>query len=349
MYNNVMYTVATHLIEEVTKTPFPEYLRNKFFKPLQMDTTNIQPSAAIAKGLGERLAKGYVWRQDLNELVEIDMPEAPEAQGAGSVVTCVDDYIKWVQAVMYREEGVTVAVSNAMIKQRMIRFPNYEYTLPYMSTLVCCSGWNSAYYRGRLLISHAGEIDGIGTYHFFMPDHNFGGCIFANGTFGRHLGYTVAFELIDEMLEIPEKERLDWDEEVHKSEGTDAEYQPPDLDAIGKALYPHVTTREPNPLHLDAYVGRYFNSGYHTLNIEIKDGQLFIDASDRSLGYKVMLFHVSGKSLFGGQLHMCDEFGGAMVSHEKARFIINDEGEVSSFGIALEPKLENELIWFNKV
>lgn len=349
MYNNVMYTVATHIIEQVTKTTFPEYLKTTFFEPLQMNSTNIQPSAAIANGLGERLAKAYVWRADLNELVEIDMPEAPEAQGAGSVVTCVNDYIKWVRAAMYHKETVTEAVSKAMIKQRMIRFQNYEYSLPYTSTMICCSGWNSFHYRGRLLVSHAGEIDGVGTYHFFMPDQKFGGCIFTNGTFGRHLGYTIAFELIDSLLEVTGKELVDWDEEVHKIEGTDADYKPPDFDAIAKSLYPELTIREPNPLPLDAYVGNYTNKGYHTLTVEIKDGDLFIDGSDRSLGFKLAIFHVSGQIMFAGHLHMCDQFGGTPISFEQVQFKVDGASRVVSLGIGLEPELEDELIWFDKI
>lgn len=350
MYNNNLYTVITHIIEKKMECTFPDYLEKTFFKPLGMTSSNVQPSAAKSKGLGDRISKGYVWRKDLNKLVEVDAPDCPEAQGAGSVVTSVNDHIKWVKALIHREGPVTEQVYRDMVRQLMIRFPNYEYSLPFMSTLVGCSGLNSAYYRGHLLVAHAGEIDGFGTYHFFLPEHKFGGCIFTNGTYGRHLAYTLAYEIIDELLNVPPEQRIDWDEAIHKAEDTDEDDQDPFDEAIQKKLYPDAKDiKTLTPKEMENYLGVYHNAAYGDLEVIIRDGKLFIDGSDRSMGFTITLAHVYAEVNFAAEIRICERLGGAQLDVTKASFALqNQEGPAVRLYLPLEPELDTDICFERK-
>lgn len=324
---------------------FPEYLEETFFKPLGMTSSSVQPSAAISKGLGDRIARGYVWRRDLNKLVEVEAPDCPEAQGAGSVVTSVNDHVKWIKGLIHREGPVTEQVYHDMIRQLMIRFPNYEYSLPFMSTLVGCSGLNSVYYRGQLLIAHAGEIDGFGTYHFLLPEHKFGGSIFTNGTYGRHLGYTLAYEIIDELLDVPQAQRIDWDEAIHSAEDSDGEDQDPFDEALQKKMYPDAKDIKPlPPKEMEKYLGIYHNAAYGDLEVEIKDGKLFIDASDRSMGFTVTLAHVHRGVNFASEFRICERLGGAQIGVARASFALaNQDGTAERLYLRLEPELDMDI------
>lgn len=42
----MMYTVATHLVEVVSKQPFSEFLEQRFFEPLSMNSSSLQPARA---------------------------------------------------------------------------------------------------------------------------------------------------------------------------------------------------------------------------------------------------------------------------------------------------------------
>jgi CubicO group peptidase (beta-lactamase class C family) len=56
LYNNMMYTVASHLIEVKTGRPFEDFLKEKFFKPLGMTSTHLHPPSG--KDSRDRMASG---------------------------------------------------------------------------------------------------------------------------------------------------------------------------------------------------------------------------------------------------------------------------------------------------
>ncbi|MEV6951754.1 non-ribosomal peptide synthase/polyketide synthase [Streptomyces sp. NPDC051183] len=72
MKNNVSYTVLQQLVEDVTGTPFPQYMREKVFAPLGMTASFYEPelppaAAAVAVGHGEDgapLAEGSMAHPD---------------------------------------------------------------------------------------------------------------------------------------------------------------------------------------------------------------------------------------------------------------------------------------------
>lgn len=66
-----MYTVATYLVERKSGISFVDFLRKYFFGPLEMNSISLQPEAARAKGLGDRITAGYIWDADLREYKEL--------------------------------------------------------------------------------------------------------------------------------------------------------------------------------------------------------------------------------------------------------------------------------------
>jgi CubicO group peptidase (beta-lactamase class C family) len=57
LYNNMMFTVASHLIEVKTGLSFKDFLNEKFFQPLGMTSTHLHPPSA--KGWTDRMACGH--------------------------------------------------------------------------------------------------------------------------------------------------------------------------------------------------------------------------------------------------------------------------------------------------
>lgn len=109
-------------------------------------------------------------------------------------------------------------------------------------------------------------------------------------------------------------------------------------------LYPDITG-PPVPLAapIESYQGSYTNLGYHTLTVELKDGKLQVDASDRSFGFTLFLEHVSG-DLFIAEMVDTNSFDRTTM---KAKFQLDMSGKVQHLGVAFVEEMDL-LIWFER-
>ncbi|KAI9835255.1 MAG: hypothetical protein M1819_002399 [Sarea resinae] len=208
MYCNMMFTVATHLVEVKSQQSFSDFLHERFFRPLGMQSTSLRPASAQAKGFGDRIATDYTWDKISSTYRGFHSPDCPEAQGAGSIITSVNDYIIWVKALMNREIPVNERVYHGLIRMRAFQNPNARRLKPYSSPIAYAAGLEVYYYRGHMVVGHDGAVPGFESYHFFLPGFKFGAVILGNSDGAGSIATIVAQELIDEVLEVPEAERL---------------------------------------------------------------------------------------------------------------------------------------------
>lgn len=344
IYCNMMYTVATHLIEECSKLPFADYLEQKFFKPLGMDSSNLQPARAEARGLGDRIATGYFWDKKTEEHRGFPYTDTPEANGAGSIITSVNDYIKWVRAIMNQQDPITEDTYQGLIRGRIIADPDHKDLAPFTSPVFIGAGWEVAYYRGYRIVQHDGGIPGVSTTHFFLPEVKFGACIFGNSEDSYAVGRIVMAEMIDEVLNIPADQRVDWEQVINDR---DAKYETETSDEkeeVRQALCPGIKESEPLGLPLTAFVGKYWNVGFKGMEVQIKDGALVIDANDRSFPATLTFEHVCDDSKFTVKLtKSLDVF----TCYFKGEFMVED-GKAVKMGLHIEDALE-QLIWFDRL
>ena len=346
----MMYTVATHLIETHTQQSFSDFLRERFWKPLGMTSTHLQPKSAIAAGLEDRIITPYHWDADEQKYNAAKLQQIPEAQGAGSVFTSVNDYILWVKAMMNQEFPITEGVYAGMTKPRIICNPDddIESLAPFKSPALCAAGLQVEYYRGHKLVSHTGGDPGVGSFHFFLPGKKFGGVLFGNGGDAGSVAYVLAHELIDAELDVPEAERGDWNARERKD---DDEYMAKRDDRWKEMLDIPINVdmlaSDPQIRSLEAYTGTYTNVGYHDIVVQIRDDRLFIDASDRTMGFYLRLEHFRHDERYIA--HSEDFHDGA-----KGKLAVNfcfgdgDGGRATQMGVDLEEDV-GDFIWFNRV
>ncbi|KAL9086526.1 MAG: hypothetical protein Q9159_004115 [Coniocarpon cinnabarinum] len=255
LYNNNLYTVATHLIETKTHQSFLDFLSQRFFQPLGMTCTFLQPSRARASAMGAKMAKGHVWDKEREVTKTFDAFDCPEGQGNGSIVTTAADYAKWARALLRAgEDGniITKGVWEGMTTAR-IALPSAQSAPdakdktksdptegnsetgdvmeqadqpPDVSELEghYALGLEVHPYRDTQIISHDGGITGFGSTHFLLPSHKFGGVILGNAS-DAVISNMLAHELIDEVLGVPADERPDW---VKKYDDMSKEGEVPD-------------------------------------------------------------------------------------------------------------------------
>ncbi|KAJ4158540.1 uncharacterized protein LMH87_009062 [Akanthomyces muscarius] len=366
MYNNMMYTVAVHLVQQKTGLSFADFLSANFFQPLAMSSSSLQPSRARARdGFEARMAMGYTWVRASQRQAPVPMVECPEADGAGSIITSVNDYIKWVRALLHRTSPVTEAVYSGLVRARTIVNPDGERLPPRSSPAMYCAGLETDYYRSQQRVDHGGGVTGFATKQLFLPAQQFGCVITANSGEGGHAAGTVLFrELMDEVLGVPPAERPDWEALVDALEAKHEPENDPDqceaalckkiLESLGGEKQDEYKEEkeEAKPLTtaLETYAGMYEHPGYHQLLLEIKDGSLFVDASERSFGFTGIFNHIAQQRLFTLRIAESQAWGGQDMTAIKAEFVLQD-GKVVRLGLALEPDMEDtgeEMIWFTR-
>lgn len=343
MYCNMMFTAAAYLVEELSGTKFADFLHDRFFQPLGMTLTNLQPFRARQKGLSELIATGYTWDERLSAYTEIQCLDCPEAQGAGSIITCAADYIKWIKALVNQEKPISEAAYRGLLRQRTLMNPDADNLSPRTSPDVYAAGLITYYYRGFLVVCHPGGVPGFGSHIFFLPEFKFGGVIFTNSLDGQRVAITLASELIDELLNVPAVERLDGVKAGSLAQQDTGEAEGPPARCQSQSV---ATERQRQVFPLTAYIGTFTNAGYHTLEVVIRHNKLYIDASDRSMGFTLEFEHVSEQRKYAARMKLCDELGGIKGGLINAEFRL--EKERFMMGLDLEPNL-GRLIWFERI
>ena len=362
MYNNMMYTVASHLIEVKTGQSFADFLKEKFFQPLGMTSTHLHlPSA---QGWKDHMASGHQFDKASGTWSVFDIPYTPEAQGAGSIVTSSADYIKWVRAMLHRHAPISEASYKAVTQPRILINPEDNEPSPFCSHQLYCLGWETYHYRGHQVVIHEGLIDGFGSSHFFLPAHDFGAVILGNADGIEQVCWILARELIDAALDVPLAERPDWTylQAAKLAKDSDAGNNGEDqLRELRIELSSGERAEKPAPA-LETFVGTYSDVGYGVLRVEIRDGSLFIDAMDRGFRCTFTFEHVrtweetgecgnvAQRSSMTAHLHPLrgspDEYLAAEFVSPAGGEEDGAQGRAVRMAIALDP--DTETIWFDR-
>ncbi|KAM0742869.1 hypothetical protein ACQRIT_003046 [Beauveria bassiana] len=334
IYSNIMYTVATHLVETVTRTPFSDFLQARIFAPLRMSSSSLQPSRSRARGFGGRLASGHMWDASANRHREFPPLECPEGQGAGSIITSAADYLLLVKALLHQQAPVSKPVYAALTKMRSLPNPDSANVQPLSSPRFYSAGLMIEYYRGHAIIGHNGGVPGFGSRFFFVPSLRLGAVLLGNALEAATAAVHLQKALIDSILGPVESQAV-VNETVPSSQGPSR--------TILKTK-----EAEPQQMPLTSYTGHYWNPGYRGLHVDIRDAQLFIDARDRSFPSTLTLRHVSGQTKYLAYAQAGESVGGLPSDDEpvRAEFVFDNDRAVK-FGLILDPDLD--LVWFDRI
>lgn len=349
LYTNLLYTAATYLIEVKTETTFSTFLEDHIFNPLDMTSTALQPSTAQQRGNGHRIATGYCWDKDSASYRSFQSPDCPEGQGAGSIITSASDLILWVKAVLYKEQPINDRVYNGLTKMRSFVNPSARRLKPFSSPPFYSAGMEVSFYRGHMAVGHDGCIPGFSSRFSFMPDHKFGVVVLGNSSTATAVANSIIRELMDDILSVPVSERprpqLPNPKKmnakkpknglpIHLATASTQETVPSS---------PKWEPKTPQERSLSDYIGSYYNNGYKALNVTIVDDELFVDASDRSLGFSLTFQHSHDQTHYIAHLSDYLEGGDELIDAE----FVFENNKIVRLGLQFEPALQN-LIWFDK-
>jgi CubicO group peptidase (beta-lactamase class C family) len=133
-YSNAGYALLALVIEQASGQPYHQFLRNRFFAPLEMPNTGIGPIPdGVLKGYVRSLPDG-AWRR--GRVFELD-----EAAGFGGVYSTLDDMLIWSRSL---DKGTILSPPS---RQAMLTDYGHNYGF----------GWRLAPKFGRKLIWHTGN------------------------------------------------------------------------------------------------------------------------------------------------------------------------------------------------
>jgi CubicO group peptidase (beta-lactamase class C family) len=285
LYNNLMFTAAGQVIEELSGKTWEQFVQSRIFDPLGMSRSTLTIEDNIK---GPEPAVPYSERRDSTELYRQPYYTAEVAIApAGAINSNIEDLSHWVIALLNKGklDGKQV-IPEAVLRETMapsLGLPN--------STLES-RGWGenlNAYYgmgrtissyRGHLLALHGGDLPGFHSQISIMPNDNLGVIVLVIGDHVAPMYNGLTYSIYERLLGLsptPWSERLNQIRLKNKAAGTKARA------VAGVGRVPDTKPSHP----LDDYVGEFVHPAYGVVTVARGDKELSFDFH----GIKMPLSH----------------------------------------------------------
>ncbi|TKA21714.1 hypothetical protein B0A50_08709 [Salinomyces thailandicus] len=349
-YCNLMFHVVAHALETVTRSSMTELLRNRIWKPLGMLETffDLTDALAYAESSDEvTMATGYLYDNlTSHSYVAVPWSDLPPADGAGGVVSNVQDYTRWIQTFLNPFNTSSPVSAEAIEMMTSAHMPRPATISPYAGGKAWYGlGLEGGVYKDVEVIGHGGAINGYMTAMYWIPEREFGVVIMQN-TYSLAPN-VVLWKIIDDFLETAEAERYDMAGAARKMQAEKLA----EMDQARNRLYPERGDLDP-ALPLPEYEGRYTHPAYHNFTISRttdsspQDGdglgaspRLQVTPSVGAYGnISATMHHVSGEHWL-----TVTSMGpaGSWLTDEavKARFEVGVKGKVTGLWLQVEPAI----------
>jgi hypothetical protein len=131
--------------------------------------------------------------------------------GAGSVISNVLDYTKWIKALLNTSGPISKRGYNALLASRSILEKHVELPSPYTGPEAYSLGWFTGTYQGYEFFTHSGGMEAFGAEIIFFPKLMYGIASLGNtGVTSNMVEERLMWHLIDEKIGVPEEDRFDW-------------------------------------------------------------------------------------------------------------------------------------------
>jgi CubicO group peptidase (beta-lactamase class C family) len=345
-YCNFHYLAAGAMVDQVSGITWEEFVINRIFKPLNMNSSSLSPEA-----LEKSPDHAFPYKMDMEALKKFPENQAEffgvplkklpvENIGvygpAGSINSNLEDMAKWV--MLYLNQG-KAGDKQLISKDTLIQLIapqiltggplKYEEILPGSYGMA----WMITPYRGYYLVSHDGMIKGFTAHVGLIPGKNSGLVILTNRADNYEFIASVSFSTYDRILGLKE---ISWSRRFIK------EY-PAALASLktGRETEEKNRKKDTKPSHaLADYTGKYEHPAFGAAKIELKDNNLIFSFRDIKETISTLkhfqydTFTTLSQSLVGG-------------FDMKMTFMMNENGDIDRLLLPLEPAVKD--IMFKKV
>lgn len=265
-YNNIMYIAAGEAVAAASGVSWDEFVRTRLFVPLGMTRSTTR----MAEFLAAEHATGHRYERSSDAPVVFPAVDDENLGPAGAIKSSARDLAQWIRFQLGQGtfEGKQIVSADALgetkLAQSAIRFDESSKETNPMTNLQSYGlGWNVQDYRGELLISHGGALNGFRTQLNLLPARKAGFVVLINE--GRGLA-TVALRnaLADLLLGAPAR---DW-----STYYLGVERKADEKDEVRKRDRESKRKRDTKPTkELAAYAGTYSHPAYGKATVAIEN------------------------------------------------------------------------------
>ncbi|WP_299600990.1 serine hydrolase [uncultured Aquimarina sp.] len=155
-YNNSGYILLGHIIEVITKDTYENFIEKNIFDKVGMKDSYYGKMSQVIKNR----ASGY--KQDKGSYLNADYLSLTLPYAAGSLMSTVDDLLKWQNAIS----------ANTLIKRTSLEKAIYGSKLNNGDDINYGYGWGKTNIQGAKGYAHSGGIFGYTTNGIFLEGEN---------------------------------------------------------------------------------------------------------------------------------------------------------------------------------
>ena len=228
-YDNILFAVATLVIENTSGQSYADFLRNNIFKPVGMDETLVDMTYLKP---GMDVASGHA-KFDFKDLKPVPPMAWSNNPGAGGIYASVHDLAKWMNVQLAggalpssdgKEQRLFTQSSQdqmwSMLTPMKIGKPSVPELAGTKSNFAGYGeGWFLSDYHGERLVWHTGGWPGMVSRVTLVPEQHLGVVVLTNQESGAAFN-AVTYRVLDAYLG---HDKTDWvaayDKAVKKAEG----------------------------------------------------------------------------------------------------------------------------------
>ena len=268
-YNNILFAAAGEAVASAAKTSWEDFIRTHIFQPLGMAHSAI----TMAEWNAVPHLGGHRWDRARGQAVPQTMNDYANIAPAGTIKTTARDMAQWLRfqlaggVIDGRRLVAQAALDETKSPQTIILIT--DKSAPETNFATYGMGWNVSDYRGTLLVSHGGALNGFRSQVALLPKQNAGVVLLTN--VGR--GYSIIAlrnSILDQILNASPPR--DWSAYFMDIEAkADAAA---DVAKRERAEKRHANTQPSRALA--AYAGTYTNAGMGDAVISLDHDQLVL-------------------------------------------------------------------------
>lgn len=331
-YNNFMFLTQGVIAERITGKSWEENVRERFFKPLGMERSNLsikELEESSNAAIGYELFKDSVVRK-------MDYYRIAAMAPAGSINSSVKEMSNWLKVWInngkFNEEQILpeTYIKEAMSSQAVITGALPDKEFPDMFLANYGYGWMISSYKGHYRVEHGGGIDGFTASVAFYPTDSIGIVVLANQN-GSSVPYMVRNTVADRLLN---EKRIDWANYYLEQKKKQKEASEGSEDESASQQVKNTTTSH----DLASYKGKYFHPGYGRFDISLKGDSLFANFKRTKFYLKHIhydIFEPFEVTEYGIDITDSGSF--------KFNFSTNDAGEITTVRMKIESALDQPI------
>ena len=279
-YDNILFAVATLVIEQVSGQSYADFVRERIFKPVGMDESLVDMTALKP---GMDVAMGHA-KFNFTELKPVPPMAWSNNSGAGGIYASVHDLARWMNVQLaggklpdgkplFSEDSQKQMWSMLIpIKISEPPVPELKDTRPNFAGYG--EGWSLSDYHGQRLVWHTGGWPGMVSRLTLVPELKLGVVVLTNQESGAAFN-AVTYRVLDAYMGRDKKNWVAaYAAAVKKSEGNADESWQKHQAARDKSGKPS--------LPLASYAGTFRDPWYGDIAVSQQDGKLRLKFSKTS-------------------------------------------------------------------